>query len=97
MPRLVISEQAEADLLDLWLYIAADSPAAADHLISTVHEKCLLLAGMPEMGRKRDELCEGIRSFPVGSHLVFYRARGDTMEVARVLGGSRDLPALFES
>lgn len=33
-PRL--TEQAEADLDDLWAYIAANNPAAADRLVDAV-------------------------------------------------------------
>jgi toxin ParE1/3/4 len=45
----------------------------------------------PASGRLRDELRPGVRSFPVGSYVVFYRAVAGTIEVLRVLHESRDI------
>ncbi len=53
------------------------------------------LATQPGIGRTRDELAERVRSFPVGNHVIFYRAIQDGIEVARVLSGFRDIPNLF--
>jgi len=33
MPTLIISPEAEQDLLDIWLYIAEDSPVNADRFL----------------------------------------------------------------
>ena len=33
MPRLVRSPRAKEDLIELWSYIAADSPSAADQML----------------------------------------------------------------
>jgi toxin ParE1/3/4 len=40
-------------------------------------------------------LSEGLRSFPVGDYLVFYREADQGIEIVRVLHGSRDIAALF--
>ena len=37
--RLILADQAQEDLVDIWLYIASDSPQAADHFIAFLHEK----------------------------------------------------------
>jgi toxin ParE1/3/4 len=55
------------------------------------------LAGHPNLGRSRDELEEGIRSFPVGKYVIFYRVIPAGVEIVRVLHGSRDLNAIFNS
>ena len=47
------------------------------------------------MGRKRDELLPNLRSFPVGSYLIFYHPINQGIEVVRVLHGSRDIPNFF--
>jgi toxin ParE1/3/4 len=46
------------------------------------------------MGRKRDELISGLRSFPVGRYLIFYSTLPDGIEAVRVLHSARDLDAL---
>ncbi len=95
MKEARLSEQAEKDLTDIWLYIAQDSPRAADRFVLRVHAKCQELAESPGIGRPRAELARGLRSFPLGSYLIFYREAEDGIEVVRVLSGYRDLPPLF--
>jgi toxin ParE1/3/4 len=93
--KLVISDEAIADLIDLWTYISEDSLERADRFVDQIHEKCEILAGTPMMGRERSELLAGMRSFPVGRYLIFYRIVEETLQVVRVLSGYRDLDALF--
>jgi toxin ParE1/3/4 len=73
MPKVIQSAPAEVDLLEIWLYIAADSPAAADRLLSSIDDTCRLLARFPKMGRRRDDLSKGLRSLPEGNYVIFYR------------------------
>jgi len=47
------------------------------------------------MGRARDELEVGLRSFPVGRYAIFYLPIPDGVEIVRVLHGARDLDAIF--
>lgn len=70
---LRLSEQAEADLTDIWVYIAADSPASADAFTQRLYDKCVLLAETPTLGRARPELGEGVRSFPFKRYVIYYR------------------------
>lgn len=56
-----------------------------------------MLARMPQMGRLRPELAEGIRSFAVGRYLILYRQSQGGIEVARVRGGELDLAHLFQT
>lgn len=94
--NLLFTEQSETDMDDIWDYIAHDSIDAADRFIDQIHEKCRLLAETPGMGRKRSELVEGVRSFPLGNYLIFYHTQDDTTFIDRVLSGYRNLSVLFE-
>jgi toxin ParE1/3/4 len=49
------------------------------------------------MGRARDELRQGLRSFPVGRFSIFYRQLDQGIVVVRVAHGARDIGALFRS
>ena len=69
----------------------------ADRVLGTIDQKCQALAEQPGIGRRRDELAPGLRSLPVGSYVVFYRGRGDGIEVIRVLHGARDINTVFHS
>jgi toxin ParE1/3/4 len=48
------------------------------------------------MGKSRDKIFVGLRSFPVKSYLVFYALTEDGVEIYRVLHGRRDIEELFE-
>jgi toxin ParE1/3/4 len=95
LSRYTLSPAAERDLEEIEAYIAEDDPRAAARMIDAIEAACELIAGFPEIGRLREELAPAVRSFGVASYLVFYRASGDDVAVARVLHGSRDLPAAF--
>jgi toxin ParE1/3/4 len=71
MNQYLVSATARSDLDEIWFYIAQDNPCAADKFIRAVVSRFRLLASMPEMGRQREELAPRLRSFPVGSYVVF--------------------------
>ncbi len=89
------TSQAELDLIEIGLRIAAENPEAADRWLQLIDQKCQLLASMPQMGRDRADLAPNLRSFPVGDYLIFYRPDSDGVVVIRVLHGARNLPPLF--
>jgi toxin ParE1/3/4 len=88
--------RANRDLWEIWDYIADDSPDRADDLIATFDTKFRILAGQPELGRRRDELSENLRSLAVGRYVIFYLPIPKGIEVVRVLHGARDMNALFQ-
>lgn len=89
--KLIISQEALADLEAIWDFIACDTPQQADHFIDTIYNKCRFLALNPEIGRIRNDLGQGLRSFPVRNYLIFYRIKGSNMEVIRIISGYRQL------
>jgi toxin ParE1/3/4 len=96
MSQYRVSDEARADLDEIWLYIARDNPDAADKFIRAVVSRFPKFAAMPQLGRSRKELSPRLRSFPVGRYVIFYRPMENGVEIARVLNGARDLPPLFE-
>jgi toxin ParE1/3/4 len=96
VPRILVTPRASSDLTEIWGYIAEDSVANADLFIDKLHKTIQVLANQPGAGRRRDELASGILSFPIGRYIVFYRSKGNTIEIVRVLHGSRDIQAIFE-
>lgn len=97
MPVIIKLPRAKSDLVEIWGYIADDSEARADAFVDMIDQKLSALASKPGMGRARDEIAEGIRSFPVGRYVIFYRPVPEGVEIIRVLHGSRDIEALFQS
>lgn len=95
MPEIQRTAQAEEDLIELWIYIAQDNPAAADRLLDAINERCLALADNPLMGRLRPDIAPELRYFTVGNYLILYRTLPDGVQIVRVIHGARDLPNLF--
>jgi toxin ParE1/3/4 len=92
--ELVLSELAEADLTEIWIFVAQDNAQAADRVVEQIREKCQFLATTPKAGRRRPELDRSIRSLVVDSYVIFYREGAKGVEVVRVLHGRRDIPSL---
>ena len=92
---IVFSPQSLADLDDVWLYIAKDSVNEADKFIDKIYEKCLLFSESPQIGRERNDIAKGLRSFPVGDYVILYRIINGDIEIARVFHGKRDYQNLF--
>jgi toxin ParE1/3/4 len=95
MPKIERSPASISDYEEIWRYIARDNPAAADRLIRTFERQLGVLSTMPGMGREEPVLGAGLRSFPVGNYLIFYRPLEDGVGVIRVLHGARDISAEF--
>ena len=90
--RIVFSARAIRDLDAIGDYVAARSnEERAEWFLRSVDEKILLHANIPLGGQLRDALRPGMRSFPVGNYVVFYRPLKDGIRVLRILHASRDL------
>ena len=82
---------AESHLIDIWLYIAEDNPAAADGVLDSIEETCKLLIRNPEIGKVFKSYkvkLKDIRYFPVKSfpkYIVYYKTFESGIEVIRVL------------
>jgi toxin ParE1/3/4 len=87
------SPQAEIDVTSIWDYVAADSTKAADALIDRIERAFDMLAETPFAGRARVDLAKNLRSFPVGSYVIFYVPVPDGVEVVRVMNGRQDIDA----
>jgi toxin ParE1/3/4 len=84
--------QAEIDIASIWNYVAADNITAADRLIDRIERSFDMLAEQPLAGRARSDLAPRLRSFPVGSYVIFYIPVADGgIEVVRVMSGRQDI------
>ena len=95
MPQVFRRPLAEADLDDIWWYIAQDNSDAADQFLDKIEERLHTLAQFPNMGIIRDELMSSLRSLPIGNYVIFYLPLDDGIEVVRVLSGMREIDSLF--
>jgi toxin ParE1/3/4 len=85
--------QAETDITLIWQFVADDSVKSADTLLDRIERTFDMLAENPLAGRARDDLALSLRSFPVGSYVIFYIPLPDGIEVVRVMNGRQDIDA----
>ena len=95
MASYIISPQALQDLRQIAAFKEQYSFSAALRLVDKITQKMQTLANFPNMGKHRQELVIGLRSFPVEDYLIFYFPTAEGIEIARVVSGYRDLEALF--
>lgn len=89
--------QADSDLYDIWYYIAKESGSAdiAERFVQMLTDHFYLLSRNPFIGRTRDDLRAGLRSFPVGNYVIIYRIENKEVLILRVLHGSRDIEGIL--
>ena len=95
--RVLWSDDAEQDLLSIWRFSADEwSPATADEYLGHIYRICTMLPEVPELGRSRNELSQGMYSFPVNRHIIYYRITSRGIEILRVLPQRDDLHEIFD-
>jgi len=60
MPQIIRSDRAEADLVDILVYLRSHSSKAADRFEKAFRQRCETLAQFPFSGRSREELAPGL-------------------------------------
>mgnify|MGYP006381680409 CR=1 FL=1 len=96
MIDVILSIEAEVDLLEITSFISSGDEAIARRFVYGLMESLDLLSEYPEMGRKRDDLKRGLRSINFNRYLVLYRIEDDVVKVVRIVHGARDIASLFE-
>jgi toxin ParE1/3/4 len=94
--RYRITNDAERDLDEIFVYWAERaSLEVADRLIDNITDRFWLLGAYPEAGRACDDLALGVRCFPAGNYLIYYRAHRQRTEILHIFHGARDQRRLF--
>jgi toxin ParE1/3/4 len=89
--RCEFTELAEADLTEIALYIAADSPKTALRFIDELRRHCHQLTEHPARNPLREDYGAGVRVAVHGKYLIFYVERRNAIVIERILHGSRHL------
>jgi toxin ParE1/3/4 len=82
---------AEADLAEIALYIAADSPKTALSFVDELRRHCRQLTEHPARNPLREQYGAGVRVAVHGKYLIFYVERGNEVIIERILHGARHL------
>lgn len=91
-----ISEDAERDLDEIFLYWAGRAGVdVADRVTDEVISRFWLLGEFPNAGRASDEIAPGVRCFPAGNYLIYYRKRTSVAEILHIFHAARDQKRAF--
>jgi toxin ParE1/3/4 len=83
------------DLNEILIYIGKSDPWNAVAFVDRLESICKRFVRFPELGRAREELGAGIRSYPVDRYVIFYRILDGDIEIVRALHGARDIERVF--
>jgi toxin ParE1/3/4 len=87
-----LRELAVADLEAIWVYTVEQwGVEQAERYLKGLFACFEDLAENPQLGRQREELKEGYRSFPQGRHVVFYVVVPTGIEVIGTVHESADV------
>lgn len=88
--KLQWSDDARADLLDAYAYVAMDSPSAAEHVQARLIQAAERVALFPSSGRIGRS--PGTRETPVPgtSHVLIYAILAETVVIVRIWHMSRE-------
>lgn len=94
MAEYVLSERARKDILDITDYTEEKwSEEQAEKYVRMIFSECRELANKPLVGRSYDECRPGLRGYPCGKHVIFYRVLSLTkVRIIRVLHEQMDFP-----
>ncbi len=85
-----VLKDAERDLDGIFLYWAGRvSMTAADRVIDAITERFWILGEHPEAGYACADIGHGVRCFPAGRYLVYYRKGRRGVEILHIFHGAR--------
>ena len=101
-PLLLWTPQAREDLLDIYVTIGFEQPAAAERIYTAIESQVEMLVEYPRLGARRPDIAPTARMLVEGVYLVLYETRPNTddgpvdeVEVVRIVHGHRDLSRVF--
>ena len=73
MPGYRLTSDAQSDLIGIRQYgIQHWGVAQSNYYLSELRLRIQLLAETPNLGKRRSDVAEGVRSFSCGSHIIYY-------------------------
>lgn len=91
MANYTLSNEALNDLQEIWFFGASRwGIKQADNYTLKIDEMCEFIFENRGLGRDKTEVFEGLKSYPVGSHNIFYIEQGKHILVVRILHQKMD-------
>jgi toxin ParE1/3/4 len=94
---LRLTETAEADLAEIWSYLASEaSEAVATRFLSSITVRFSDVLLFPMSGALRSQLGPGLRAIFQHNYAIYYVPGDGEVVIVRVLHGSRDMDAIAD-
>lgn len=96
--RVVITEPAIADLIEIVRYIAQDNPVAAERTGMALIGRTKMLSQFPELGRRMPEPdLRRLREIVARPYRIIYRFKPEQslVEILRFWHGARSTPVVY--
>lgn len=88
---LEFAPNAIQNLDEIETYISkAGHTEIAENVIDRILDCCEQLTRMPRIGRIRNDIAAGVRSVTSDSYIIYYRIKGNRIEILRIWHGYRD-------
>lgn len=97
MNRYIFAPSASRDLNEITDYFANLNVETGERLIVAFEKKCQNLINFPMLGRSYEEIRPHLRGVPLDGYIILYQVTDNTLEILRVVHGSRNLKNLFDS
>lgn len=94
--KVVLTEAAKADLIEIGDFICIHSPKRAASFISELLDRCNTLRDMPRafpLVPRYEQ--HGVRRLVYRDYLIFYRFSEERVEIIHILNGARDYESLL--
>jgi len=89
--RVEFTEDAERDLIDIFLYgIERFGMAKAENYVETLNGKIETAAANPSFGADYSFVRKGLHRYECVSHAIYYRQVAEGIRVLRILHGRMD-------
>jgi toxin ParE1/3/4 len=96
--RYRVSEDAERDLDEIFVYWANRATLEiADQVVDRITERFWLLGEHPSAGKPAGHIASGVKCFPAGTYLIYYRKARRGTDILHVFHGARDQKSAFKA
>jgi toxin ParE1/3/4 len=94
--RYRVSRDSEQDLAEIFLYWAKRAGLrVADRLMDSITDRFWLLGEHPDAGRSSEDIAPGVRCFPAGKYLLYYRPTQRVTDILHIFHGAQDQNMAF--
>ena len=94
--RYRVSADAERDLDEIFLYWARRaSLGVADRVVNSITDRFWLLGQHPDAGKAAGAIAAGVKCFPAGKYLIYYRKSRRSTDILHIFHGAQDQKSIF--